>query len=281
MRAILRERFPTHQFEIVNLALDGYDSYQMLQRLQSDGLPMHPTVVVLNEGINDVRGAWFPNLTDADPRTMLWLADLERLRAEHERGGPTLWTRLKHVLYIARLPGYVREQLGRRRELQQRVATSHSVASSSTPTLTQAGAVSGHPPYPDAATFFERHMRQMVDLSLEQGSAVLLSTPPSALRGYAATATSQQNYWVIDAKTTQAYRDQLAARLLSIESDERAKGHAVRYVGPVVPAPLFLDDCHLKSGGNRIVAAAFVDAIVPLIQAIIIPGKSLRSEPLR
>lgn len=264
MRTILRERDPTRHFEVVNLALDGYDSYQMLQRLQSDGLPMHPSVVVLNEGINDVRSAWFPNLRDADPRSMLWTADLARLRADRERGGPTLWSRLKHYFFIARVPGFIREQLARRRELQQRLASAR--AQGPVTKVPANGADSAHqPPFPEAAVIFDRHVREMVRLSLGQGSAVLLSTPPSALRTYAPTATSQQNYWVIDAKTTQEYRDRLAARLRSIEADERAQGHAVRYVAPVVAPPLFLDDCHLKSEGNRVVAESFVDAILPLL----------------
>jgi lysophospholipase L1-like esterase len=271
MRSILHERFPARRFEVVNLALDGYDSYQMLQRLQSDGLPMHPTVVVLNEGINDVRSAWFPNLKDADPRSMLWLADLERLRAEHARGGPTLWARTKHYLMVARLPGYLREQLGRRIEAQQR-AKNTSVATATSGAGASTDSAAPHPPYPEAVEFFDRHFREMVALSLGAGSAVLLSTPPSALPTYAPTATSTQNYWVIDAKITQEYRDRLAARLQAIERDERAKGHPVRYVRPVVPTPLFLDDCHLKPDGNRVVASAFVDAIIPMLQNVAASG---------
>jgi lysophospholipase L1-like esterase len=262
MRAILHERYPTRRFDVVNLALDGYDTYQMLQRLQSDGLRMHPTVVVLNEGINDVRAAWFPNLHEADPRTMLWTADLERLRAESKRGGPTLWTRLKHYSFMARLPGYVRDQLLRRNELRQKVMS----VQRSTTNGASADSGGGHPPFPEAAVVFEQHMRQMVSLALGQGSAVLLSTPPSALPSYPPTATSQQNYWVIDAKTTQAYRDLLAARLRAIARDERARGHPVDYVRPSVPLPDFLDDCHLKSDGNRVVATAFVDAILSLVE---------------
>lgn len=264
MRTIFHERDPARHFEVVNLALDGYDTYQLLQRLQSDGLPLHPTVVVLNTGINDVRSAWFPNLREADPRSMLWTADLARLQAERDRGGPTVWTRTKHYSFVARLPGFIREQLARRRELRERTGTPPAGSAAKTARVADS---SGHgPPYPDAAAFFERHVREMVNLSLQQGAAVLLSTPPSALRSYPSGATSQQNYWVIDAKTTQDYRDLLAAKLRAIDSDERANGHAVRYIAPVVALPFFLDDCHLKGDGNRVVAQTLVDAILPMVQ---------------
>ena len=264
MREIFRTKHPGIPVEVVNLAFDGYDTYQMLQRLQSDGLRLHPTVVVLNEGINDVRNAQFPHLEDADARTLLWESDLARLRAE-ERSGPTLWTSIKHYSYMARAPGYVRDQLAQRRASQARRVQSDRVAASmvrkGTDTLPH------DPPYQDAAAFFERHMARMTEISLKQGAAVLLSTPPSALRTYATTATSSRTYWIINAWVTQAYRDTLAERLRALTSTERAQGHAVGYVAPVVPTPLYLDDCHLKPEGNRLVAATFVDQIDALLGA--------------
>jgi len=269
MRAILREKYPARRFEVVNLAFDGYDAYQMLERLRSDGLRLHPTVVVLNEGINDVRNAQFRNLRDADPRTLIWESVLARLRAEQAHGGPSLWTRIKHYSFVARTPGYVRDQLDRRRQEQERRAqASRAAASTAAADGAADGAAdasTGGPPYPDAANFFERYMRQMVALSIDSGAAVLLSTPPSALRSYEPTALSTRTYWIINAKTTQIYRDTLAARLRSIASSEQSLGHRVRYVAPAVPLPLYLDDCHLKPEGNRIVAATFVGAIDSLL----------------
>src|SRR5438309_327144 len=36
MRTLFKERYPERRFEVVNLAFDGYDSYQLLERLTSD-----------------------------------------------------------------------------------------------------------------------------------------------------------------------------------------------------------------------------------------------------
>ena len=267
MRTLLPEHYPGRRFEVVNLALDGYDSYQILERLQSDGLPLQPSIVILNTGINDVRNAWFPNLREADPRTLIWGDVVNRMLADQARGGPTVWTRVKHYLYIARVPGYIRDQLRRRRELQERQARPATAGSAGTRAAATAGGTSGAP-YPDAAEFFEQHVRRAVALSLQSGASVLLSTPPSSLASYAPTATSEQTYWVWNAKTTQAYRDELARRLRLIEADELRQRHAVRYAAPAVALPLFLDDCHLKPDGNRSVAATFVDAIAPLLPPI-------------
>lgn len=275
MRVLLRERFPNRQFEVVNLGFDGYDSYQDLQRLESDGLRLQPSVVIANTGINDVRNAWFPNLREVDSRTLIWETVLRRLRAERERGGPSLWTRIKHYSLLARIPGYLRDQIQRKRELRQRLA--HPTADGSRSGIRPAGAlaVPGKPPYPEAAAYFERNVRQIVALSIHSGAAVLLSTPASALRSYADTATSVQSYWVYDAKTTQGYRDELSRRLREITSDEQAMGRAVRYVAPNVPKSLFLDDCHLTSDGNRVVAETFIDAMMPLLTQVRVAADSV------
>jgi lysophospholipase L1-like esterase len=260
MRQQLTAKYPGVRFDVVNLALDGYDALQMLERLRTDGLPMSPSIVVLNEGINDVRNAQFPNLTDSDPRTLIWEAVLARLRDE-QRHGPSLWTLMKHYSYTARTPGYIREQLRRRQEEASRRGIAPVQAGRAAPDARHG------PPYPEAAEYFERNMREMVRLSLADGAAVLLSTPPSALPTYAPTATSNRSYWIIDAKTTQTYRDTLARRLRLIDSTEEAQHHAVRYVAPTVEANQFLDDCHLTPDGNRAVAAAFVAAIEPFVAA--------------
>jgi hypothetical protein len=219
---------------------------------------------VLNEGINDVRNAQFPRLKDADPRTLLWESDLARLRLEKVQG-PSLWTRLKHYSYVARTPGYLRNQLAERRTNSARRVQSDHVAAS----MVQEGTdtLPHDPPYPDAAAFFERHMVQMTNLSVKQGAAVILSTPPSALRTYAPTATSARTYWIINAHVTQAYRDTLAERLRRLAAHDRAQGQPVSYVSPTVPSDAYLDDCHLTPDGNRIVATRFVDEIDALLGA--------------
>jgi hypothetical protein len=264
MRAILHERFPDRQFEVVNLGFDGYDSFQLLERLQSDGLRMRPTVIVINEGNNDVRNAQFANLRDEDPRTLIWENVVSRLRTERERGGPTLWTRAKHYSYAARAPGYVRQQLERKRELAAR----RSVPAQKNPA---AAATDSGPPFISAADYFEKNIRKMVALAEAQGVKVLLSTPPSSLRWLPDTTRSTQSYWTGTARMTQQYRDELAKRLQMIAHDEQERGEAVRYVRPQIDSfPLFLDDCHLKSEGNRIEAGIFVDAIMPMLEQ---PGR--------
>lgn len=260
MRRLLKEKYPSTPFEVVNLALDGYDAYQLLQRLQTDGLPMSPSIVVLNTGINDVRNAHYSNLTEADPRTLIWESVLGRLRLEQERGGPSFWTLTKHYLYVARAPGYVAEQLRRRQTSSMRREATAPMQAGTARDGKRAG-----PPYPDAADFFERYVRRMVDSSLAKNASVLLSTPPSALRSYRPDSVSDRSYWVVDAKTTQEYRDELAHRLRMIDSSDEAQHRRVRYVAPSAPLSQFLDDCHLTSDGNRTVAEAFVKAIEPFI----------------
>ncbi|MGH7620242.1 MAG: SGNH/GDSL hydrolase family protein, partial [Gemmatimonadaceae bacterium] len=251
MRAIYRQRDPSHRYEVVNLGFDGYDSYQDLERLRSDGLPMRPTVVVFNAGINDVRNARFQNLADPDPRTLIWEPVLARLRADAARGRPEVWSIIKHYSFVARTPGYVRNQLAQRsRQLGRRRVDQQ--LEDSLPAQT-ALASSDEPRYLAAADQFERHVREMVRLSLEQGVKVVLSTPASALREYPPNAVSDRDYWIANAKMTQDYRDELDRRLRLIDTEEEARGDAVRYLSATVPFADFLDDCHLKPEGNRMV----------------------------
>jgi lysophospholipase L1-like esterase len=105
----------------------------------------------------------------------------------------------------------------------------------------------------------------MVKLSQSVGAAVLLSTPPSALPWYPPNATSQQSYWVYDARTTQAYRDELNRRLAKIAAEEQALHHDVRYIGAQLDTTAFLDDVHLKDQGNAALARIFIDAIQPFV----------------
>lgn len=263
MRQLLRDRYPNRRFEVVNLAFDGYDSYQMLERFRNDGLRFRPNVVIVNEGINDVRNAWFPGLKEVDPRTLIWETVLQRLREERARGRPMLWTLAKHYSLLARTPGYMREQLKSMREERARQAELKNAAATAADDDVRSSELG--PPYPEAAEYFEKNVRQIVSLALGAGSAVLLSTPPSALETYKPMATSNRTYWIRDAKTTQAYRDELARRLKEISADEAAQGHPVHYVAPHVPASAFLDDCHLTSAGNQVEAGAFVAAIDSLL----------------
>src|SRR5262245_6628762 len=71
MRAILAERHPEVAVEVVNLAFDGYDSHQLVERLRTDGLRLAPDLIIVNDGINDVRNSRIADLKDPDPRTLI------------------------------------------------------------------------------------------------------------------------------------------------------------------------------------------------------------------
>jgi lysophospholipase L1-like esterase len=240
MRDILQERFPERQFEVVNLAFGGYDSYQVYERLRVDALPLQPDLVVINSGINDVRNSVFSALTVPDKRTLSWEANFEVQRREAAEGGPSLWTRFTHHSYLARLPSYFRYRLRIPGVVQRNQTTL---------------------PKPSAIEYFATNIRGAAELALQAGANVILSTPASSLpTRYEPTDTSTRGYWVIDAATTEAYRERLGDRMRKIAESLGPEG-AVPYVQFNLPPNLFLDDCHLTTEGNRRVASTWVDVL--------------------
>lgn len=249
MRRALDGRYPDRSIEVVNLAFDGYDSYQLFERFQSDGGRLEPDVVILNTGVNDVAHAWYRDLRDGDPRSLLYKATMDQLRLEQELGGPTLWSRTKHWFYLARLPGWLRQQAGRA------AVTSASAGEGPQPT-----------PHWDLLEYFERNLRRLIELGTRGDRAlVLLSTPPSSLRTkYDPDDPPARHYWILNAENTQVYRDSLSVRLQSLADQEAANGRPVAFVPhDELPPTLFLDDAHLTSEGNRRVAEEFVLALEP------------------
>jgi len=249
LRALLRARRPDLRIEVVNLAYDGYDAYQMWQRLLVDGTRLQPDLIVANAGVNDVRNARYPRLAgDPDPRTLIWEPDMRRLRVEQAAGGPPLWTRVKHWSYLSRPPGVLHDLL---RAKQRGGELGHAVARG---------------PYPEAADNFPRNVERIADVAHGLGVPLLLSTPPSALLLRDAPASMPpRDYWVGDAATTQRYRDTLATRLQAVAAGRAAAGQPVRYLAPRLPGSMFLDDVHLKPEGNEAMAAAFAAAIAPFL----------------
>jgi lysophospholipase L1-like esterase len=244
LRVALAERFPGRRVEVVNLAFDGYDAYQVWQRLLSDGVRLQPDALVLNVGINDVRNARFPGLGDPDPRTLLWAGETRRLRDEAARGGPTLWTRAKHYLYLARLPGVVRSRRAMR----------------------SAGPSPTEHVYLDAARNFDLNVRRIAAEAGRLGVPLLLSTPPSVLTNPGAPRhMAPRSYWVVGPAETQAYRDTLSSRLQAISRELATAGQRVAYVPHSLPPAVFLDDCHLDPTGNRLMAVDFAAALAPLL----------------
>lgn len=241
MRRLLAERYPGRAFDVVNLAYDGYDSYQLFERLRSDGLSLEPDYVIVHTGINDVRNARFPGLVDRDPRTILWLPEVLRSLEEQSRG-PSLWTRLKHHSYAARLPSAARKQLLVERD-----------------TLMT--------PHPDALDYFERNLMRIIHLTRDAGAVSLLSIAPSSLlTKYRPGDRSPISYWIGNAAITQTYRDSLAGRLQAVVERAATEGFPVARV-PLhsLEAELFLDDAHLTAAGNRRMAEIFVTALAPYL----------------
>lgn len=245
LRAVLQERYPGRPVDVVNLAFDAYDAYQLYERLVSDGIPLQPDVLVVNTGINDVRNAKIPNLIDRDPRTLIWEGSLARLRSEGG-GGPSLWTRLKHYSYVFRLPGFIRAQARRRGA---------------------AVAARQREPNPEAITQFMVNIARIDSVAAAHGIAVLYSSPPSALKWLSFWRKYRVSYWLANAETTQAYRDSMAHRLAAFAEDRTAEGASVRYVTHALDSAMFLDDVHLTSAGNYQMALDFAEPIYQLLDA--------------
>jgi len=245
LRKILSARLPQWRIEVVNLAFDGYDSYQAYERLVTDGLAMEPDLIIVNTGINDVRNARYPDLVDRDPRTMIWEANLVRLREERRRGGPSVATRLKHHFLVARLPGMIR-----------RSAMSPASGNASGTIV----------PNPEALDYFSANLARIQAAATLTDIPVLYSTAPSALlTRFSPNDESTVSYWIVNAATTQAYRDKLSERLRQFVATQAAAGYPVAYVPHQLEPVMFLDDCHLNSAGNRAMALDFAHAITAFL----------------
>lgn len=247
MRELLKQRYPGSEFDVVNLAFDGYDSYQLLERLRTDGLPLEPDLIIVNSGINDVRNARFSDLRDPDPRTALYQGVLEAQRDQARLGRPTFFTWLKHVSYLARLAGYVRSAIfNMRSEKEQREAS----------------------PNPVAIEYFGRNLRRMAELLHDRGVPILFSSPPSALMTkFSPHDTSPISYWLADAGSTEEFRISLANRMRSVVDELVREGYLMCYAKHALPPTMFLDDAHLTPEGNRQLAKDFVAAAEPYIIA--------------
>jgi lysophospholipase L1-like esterase len=245
MRSILAERHPGREFEVVSLSMAGYDSYQLFERMRTDGVRFAPDLVIINSGINDVRNSPFRDIKPADPRTLMWQPVLERLRKEARNGGPSLWSRLRHYSYLARLPGFIKSRMSIRPRVE---------------------AIRRAVPHPDAIEYFAVNISETAELARSIGADMILSTPASSLSTkYHPDDVSNSGYWVVNASTTESYRELLAERLRMIAAEFGSDGRSVPYLSHDLPADLFLDDCHLTGQGNRALAHAFVGALEPLL----------------
>jgi len=248
MRRMLHARYPGLCFEVVNLALGGYDSYQDYERMRVDGTRLSPDLVIIHSGINDVRNAGYPNLRQPppDPRTLIWESVMARMRDEALHG-TSLWTQAKHYSYLARVPGYVLE-LARQRQGLETIRTVE--------------------PQDDAVDYFQTNVSRTIELGRQSGAAILLSTPPSALSARnKPTDPVEKSYWIKDAGTTEAYRLRLEARMVEIAQKWSADGEPVHHVAHKLPPEQFLDDAHLRAAGNETVARNLAEAADPYVRA--------------
>jgi lysophospholipase L1-like esterase len=247
MRRLLPQRYPGLRFDVVNLAFDGYDSYQLVERLRTDGVPLDPDLLIVHAGINDVRNAQFANLQDPDPRTFLYDGILSVQRERQRHGRYPLLTRLKHVSYVARLPELVSGEIVAARSAEVR--------------RTRA-------PNPAASEFFGRNLRRIVALVRPRSVPILFSATPSALAvNFEPDETSTISYWLANAAVTEAYRLSLTDRMTAVVRELRRELYPASFVSHDIPGNLFLDDCHLTPEGNRRVAQQLVDAAEPYITA--------------
>jgi lysophospholipase L1-like esterase len=247
MRRLLPRQFPSVCFEVVNLALGGYDSYQDFERMRVDGTKLSPDLVILNSGINDVRNAQYDHLSaPPDPRTLFWESAMAQMREELNHG-PSLWTLANHYSYAARIPGFVRELWQQRREVE---------------------VIRAVEPHDSAVEYFALNVERTIELALNIRASVILSTPPSALSTRNKPSDPpEKTYWIKDAGTTDKYRRRLAARMQQIAAQGRAAGKPVYYATHSLPLEEFIDDAHLTSAGNLTVARDFVEAATPFIRA--------------
>jgi lysophospholipase L1-like esterase len=235
LRRALAEAASGRRVEAVNLGLDGLDAVCDLERLRLEGLRLEPDAVAIHTGVNDVPALRFDRLAVNDPergfRAQRRLAEEARVR---ERG---VWRWLKHRLFVARVPG-----------VAWHFAAAKPLAG---------------PLEPSAAALdaFEATLRALTE-TVSATTTVMLSTPPSALLrpGLRPVACG---LLVVDAATTQRYRDRLDARLQRLAGEFAASGRSVIYVPHTLPDDVFVDDCHLTGAGNRLVAADFAGALAP------------------
>jgi lysophospholipase L1-like esterase len=247
LRSILGSDARVGSLEVINAAFDGYDSYQLVERLRSDVVALRPDVVVVNAGANDVRSAGIRAIADGDERTLIWAEPMRHARAMRDRGGPSIGERVMHAWFTLRFALLVRDRL-------LALARGGRGADGSPPPAS--------PPHWDSADYFERNLRTIGRIAARHGFALVLSSEPSALRlRHAPGETSTISYWHVNAGVTALYRDTLSMRMSRVAGDLERAGQRVAFVRAAVPAAGFLDDVHLTPAGNRALAEALAPAI--------------------
>jgi hypothetical protein len=201
LRRELRARYPGRPIDVVNLGFDAYDAACDYERFKLDGVPLEPDVVILHSGINVVVGA---RLESADtPPPPYFEPAIRRLKAQQRGERLSAWDTVKHWSYAARLPGLVRWM--------------------------NAGPQPGPPqPRPGGIDRFGRELLRTAEIAPPR-AILLFSTPPSSLR-FPNPPVAVPSGLVVDAPTTQRYRDALDARVRGVAATVAAGGRRAAYV---------------------------------------------------
>ena len=223
--------------EVVNLGLEGLDAICDEERLRLEGLRLAPDAVVVHTGVNDALALRFDRLAPNDPARGF---RAQQRRAEEARArAHGAWAALKHLVFLARVPGIVRN------------------LSTWPPT-----ALPG-PAYPSAVALdaFASTIRDLV-ARLPVTTTVVLSTPPTSV-GFSERLECGAR--VGDAATTTRYRAALDGVLRRVAVELGASGRPVTYVPHAIGAAELLDDCHLTGNGNRQIAEDFAAVLAPYV----------------
>jgi len=223
--------------EVVNLGLEGLDAICDEERLRREGLRLDPDAVVVHTGVNDVLALRLERLAPNDTARGFRAQQRQTEETRARARGP--WAALKHVVFLARVPGIVRD-LGKRPPAPLR-----------------------GPPLPsaDALASFARTIRAIAAL-VPATTSVLLSSPPTTSTF---GALVQCGALVVDDATTARYRAAIDATLRRVAIDLAAAGRPVTYVPHATVADELLDECHLTGAGNRHLAADFAAVLAPSV----------------
>jgi len=153
----LQEKFPKARFEVLNLGVLGYSSYQGLVLLKASALDLNPDVVILGFGMNDSK---ITGVRDTDMAASLKRPELgERIDRVLETS--KLYKLLKYAVFVRRhRPGSVGDYL--KKEADDAAAESKVDYAKFEPWTRVSPAA------------YERNVRDMVRLSRARGSGVLL-----------------------------------------------------------------------------------------------------------
>ncbi len=241
--------------EVANAGVPGATTNVVLAELVQRVLPLRPDlVVVLDPVLNDfhesLRPQWDPTMAHlaADPpspRIMDWLAAESRL--------------LGHFATRAAEPVNARGLLAARAQARREKIAEH--ATEPPPELLARG-----------LPHHERVQRLILEVCRDEKVGCVLVTEPSLLKP--GMSAKEDEVVASTAITGTDYNLEVATELASLESynantrkNAAAFGSTLVDAARIVPRDLehYVDDVHLTTRGNEVIAKAILDAIAPVI----------------